>query len=134
MDILIFIKIIVDMGDGFDYLLSVGNEEWFFKAGLKNETRRNNMSTDTTALEVAATLPTEVLESLLQQKQSQKGIDRLKAIVESEDPAHKEIKAALLKKVKVWDRLHAPKKAYTGKPRGRKAKTVTTTETAPTVA
>ena len=30
------------------------------------------MSTDTTALEVAATLPTEVLESLLQQKQSQK--------------------------------------------------------------
>lgn len=90
------------------------------------------MSTDTTALEVAATLPTEVLESLLQQKQSQKGIDRLKAIVESEDPAHTEIKAALLKKVKVWDRLHTPKKPYTGKPRGRKAKAkVEAPETAP---
>lgn len=90
------------------------------------------MSTDTTALEIAATLPEEQLQALLAQKQGQKGIDRLKAIVESEDPAHNEIKAALLKKVKVWDRLHTPKKAYTGKTRGRKAKAkVEAPETAP---
>ena len=90
------------------------------------------MSTDTTALEIAASLPLEQLQTLLVQKQSQQGIDRLKAIVESEDPAHKEIKAALLKKVKIWDRKHAPKRAYTGKPRGRKAKAkVEAPETAP---
>lgn len=92
------------------------------------------MSTDTTALEIAATLPEEQLQALLAQKQGQKGIDRLKAIVESEDPAHKEIKAALLKKVKIWDRKNAPKRAYTGKKRGPKAgskKNTTAPETAP---
>ena len=78
------------------------------------------MSTNTAALEVAATLPTEELEALLQQKQSQKGLDRVKEILESSDPAHKTIQDILVKKVKVWDRSHAPKKPYTGKPRGRK--------------
>lgn len=78
------------------------------------------MSTDTTALAVAATLPTEELEALLQQKQSQKGLDRVKEILESSDPAHKTIQDILVKKVKVWDRTNTPKKAYTGKPRGRK--------------
>lgn len=92
------------------------------------------MSTDTTALEIAATLPVEELQSLLVQKQSQQGIDRLKAIVESTDPAHKDIQAALLKKVKVWDRKHAPKKAYTGKPRGRKPGAKKNTSAAPETA
>ena len=90
------------------------------------------MTQTTTAQELAASLPLEVLQAALVQKQGQQGIDRLKAIVESEDPAHTEIKAALLKKVKVWDRLHTPKKPYTGKPRGRKAKAkVEAPETAP---
>lgn len=76
---------------------------------------------NTTAQEIVATLTVEELQQALDQKQSQQGIDRLKSIVESKDPAYKDIQAALLKKVKVYDRLHAPKKTYTGKPRGRKA-------------
>lgn len=100
------------------YLLAMKNGS--SKARLKTRIRRNNMSTDTTALAVAASLPTEELEALLQQKQSQKGLDRVKEILESSDPAHKTIQDILVKKVKVWDRSHAPKKPYTGKPRGRK--------------
>lgn len=93
-------------------------------------------TTDTTALEIAASLPVEDLQTLLQQKQGQQGVDRVKAILESTDPAHKDIQAALVKKVKVWDRTHAPKKPYTGKPRGRKPgqkNAAKTSETAPEV-
>ena len=93
-------------------------------------------TTDTTALEIAASLPVDALQTLLQQKQGQQGVDRVKAILESTDPAHKDIQAALVKKVKVWDRTHAPKKAYTGKPRGRKPgqkNAAKTSETAPEV-
>lgn len=93
-------------------------------------------TTDTTALEIAASLPVEDLQTLLQQKQGQQGVDRVKAILESTDPAHKDIQAALVKKVKVWDRTHAPKKPYTGKTRGRKPgqkNAAKTSETAPEV-
>lgn len=121
-----------------DYLLSVGNEEWFFKCRTQTRTRRNNMTQTTvsTAAEIAATLPVEELQALLVQKQGQQGLDRLKAIVESTDPAHKDIQAALLKKVKVWDRKNTPKRAYTGKKRGpkpgSKKSTTAAHETAPT--
>lgn len=79
-------------------------------------------ATDNTALDVALSLPQDVLQQALQQKTAQAGIDRLKAIVESTDPAHKTIQDALIKKVAVWFRKNAPKRAYTGKPRGRKPK------------
>lgn len=93
-------------------------------------------TTASTAAEIAATLPVEELQALLVQKQGQQGLDRLKAIVESTDPAYKPLQEVLLKKVKVWERKNAPKKAYTGKPRGRKPgskkNTAATPETAPT--
>lgn len=76
---------------------------------------------NTTAQEIVATLTVEELQTALVQKQSHHSFEMLKTIANSELPAHKEIKAALLKKVKVWERKNAPKTPYTGKPRGRKA-------------
>lgn len=93
-------------------------------------------TTDTTALDLALTLPKDTLQVALNQLQCQEGVDRVKAILESTDPAHKDIQAALVKKVKVWDRTHSPKKPYTGKPRGRKPgqkNAAKTSETAPEV-
>ena len=78
------------------------------------------MTQTTTAVELAETLPVEALEAALAKAKVQQGIDKLKAIVTSTDPAHKAIQDVLLKKVKVWERKNAPKKAYTGKTRGRK--------------
>ena len=75
----------------------------------------------TTALDLAATLTVEELQTALVQKQSQHSFELLKTIATSDLPAHKEIKAILVKKIKVWERKNAPKTAYTGKPRGRKA-------------
>ena len=91
-------------------------------------------TTEINAAEIIETASVEQLEAALQKAKSQQGLDRLKAIVSSTDPAHKAIQEALLKKVKVWDRKNAPKRAYTGKPRGRKpGSKKNVTETAPTV-
>lgn len=75
----------------------------------------------TTAQEIAASLSVDELQQALVQKQSQHSFEMLKTIANSELPAHKEIKAILVKKIKVWERKNAPKTPYTGKPRGRKA-------------
>lgn len=93
-------------------------------------------TTEINAAEIIETASVEQLEAALQKAKSQQGLDRLKAIVGSTDPAHKALQEALLKKVKVWDRKNAPKRAYTGKKRGpkpgSKKSTATAPETAPT--
>lgn len=91
------------------------------------------MTQTTTAAEIAETFSVEDLEQALASKKIQQGLDKLKSIVNSTDPAHKPLQEVLLKKVKVWERKNAPKRAYTGKPRGRKPGTKkTASETAPT--